>query len=52
MQANMGMIKILDPDQNPRVSVLTAGCDPLLQEFNDVFEGLNYYSNEKNTPLS
>jgi hypothetical protein len=37
---DMGMIKILDSDQKPRVSVVTAGCDPLLQEFNDVFEGL------------
>ena len=37
---DMGMIKILDSDQNPRVRVLTAGCDTLLQEFNDVFEGL------------
>ena len=34
------MIKILDSDQNPWVRVLTAGCDPLLQQFNDVFEGL------------
>ena len=37
---DMGMIKILDSDQNHRVRVLTAGCDTLLQEFNDVFEGL------------
>ena len=37
---DMGMIKILDSDQKPRVNVVTAGCDPLLQEFNDVFEGL------------
>ncbi|CAB4017096.1 Transposon Ty3-G Gag-Pol poly, partial [Paramuricea clavata] len=37
---DMDMIKILDSDQKPRVSVVTAGCDPLLQEFNDVFEGL------------
>ena len=37
---DMGMIKILDSDQNPRVRVLTAGCDTLLREFNDVFEGL------------
>ena len=36
---DMGMIKILDSDQKPRVNVVTAGCDPLLQEFN-VFEGL------------
>ena len=36
----MGMIKILDSDQKPRVSVVNTACDPLLQEFNDVFEGL------------
>ncbi len=37
---DMGMIKLLDSDQNPWIRVLTAGCHPLLQEFNDVFEGL------------
>ncbi len=30
------MIKILDSDQNPWVRVLTAGCDPLLQQLNVV----------------
>ncbi|CAB4021867.1 Hypothetical predicted protein [Paramuricea clavata] len=36
----MGMIKILDSDQKRRVNVVTARCDPLLQEFSDVFESL------------
>ena len=37
---DMGMIQILDSDQQPRVTVVTAGFDHLIQEFNDVFEGL------------
>ena len=37
---DMGMIEILDSDQQPRVRVVTAGSDHLMQEFNDVFEGL------------
>ena len=37
---DMGMIQILDSDQQPRVRVVTAGSDHLIQEFNDVFEGL------------
>ena len=37
---DMGMIQILDSDQQPRVTVITAGSAHLIQEFNDVFEGL------------
>ena len=37
---DMGMIQILDSDQNPRVCVVTAGSDHLLQKLNDAFEGL------------
>ena len=38
---DVGMIiAILDSDQNPRVNALTSGCNSLLQEFEDVFNGL------------
>lgn len=40
MLTDMGMIQILDSDQQLRVRVVTSGSDHLMQEFNDVFEGL------------
>ena len=47
----MGMMKILDSDQKPRVSiVVNAGCKGLLQVFNDVIEGLGKL--EGSAPLS
>ena len=36
----MNLIKILDSNRDPRVSVLKSGTEPLLEEYDDVFEGL------------
>ena len=36
----MNLIKILDSDRDPRVSVLKSDTEPLLEEYDDVFEGL------------
>ena len=36
----MNLIKILDSDRDPRVSVLKFDTEPLLEEYDDVFEGL------------
>ena len=36
----MNLIKFLDSDRDPRVSVLKSGTEPLQEEYNDVFEGL------------
>ena len=36
----MNLIKILDSDRDPCVNVLTTDTEPLLEEYDDVFEGL------------
>ena len=36
----MNLIKILDSDQDPRVNVLKSDTEPLLEEYDNVFEGL------------
>ena len=36
----MNLIKILDSDRDPRVNILKTETEPLLEEYNDVFEGL------------
>ena len=36
----MNLIKILDSDRDPRVNVLKSDTEPLLEEYEDVFEGL------------
>ena len=36
----MNLIKILDSDRDPRVNVLKSDTEPLLEEYDDVFEGL------------
>ena len=36
----VNLIKILDSDRDPRVNVLTTDTEPLLEEYDDVFEGL------------
>ena len=36
----MNLIKILDSDRDPHVNVLKTDTEPLLEEYDDVFEGL------------
>ena len=36
----MNLIKILDSDRDPRVSILKSDTEPFLEEYDDVFEGL------------
>ena len=36
----MNLIKILDSERDPCVSVLKSDTEPLLEEYDDVFEGL------------
>jgi len=36
----MNLIRILDSDRDPRVNVLKTDTEPLLEEYDDVFEGL------------
>ena len=36
----MNLIKILESDRDPRVNVLKTDTEPLLEEYDDVFEGL------------
>ena len=36
----MNLIKILDCDRDPRINTLKTDTDPILEEYNDVFQGL------------
>ena len=36
----MNLMRILDSDRDPRVTVLKTDTEPLLEEYDDVFEGL------------
>ena len=36
----MNLIKILDSDRDLRVSALKSNTEPLLEEYDDLFEGL------------